>query len=137
MHSIQSLVSPLHWRSQQNKVRLRQSHFAKANGYAVAEFAVVMPALVALGIGLLAVMGIGAEQISLNAKCVEVTRILARGDSLPEVIAMDQQLDFTVDRANGLVDVTMKKSKEISILKFHYSVDLKAHSSALDELALP
>lgn len=137
MHSRQSLDRSHTWWSSRKYSQLHHVNFQNAAGYAIAEFAIVMPALVALGIGLLSVLGIGAEQISLHAKCVEVTRILARGDSLPAVIAMDPKFNFTVKRSDGLVDVTMEKSKQFSIFAFHYNVTLTAHSSALDELALP
>ena len=136
MHSVQSLGKNNNWRRKQFLVFLRQFFLRRSDGYVIAEFAVVIPALVSLGIGLLAVLGIGAEQISLNAKCVEVTRILARGDSLPDAIAMDEKLKFEINRDRGLVDVSMNKVKEFSILKFHYQVNLTAHASALDELTL-
>ena len=107
-----------------------------SEGYAIAEFAIVLPTLLLFAFGLLTVLGLGAEQISLNARCVEVARIIARGDVLPEEIAQDTRYEFDVSHDNGLVAVEIKRHKHYSILGFTNDVTLKAKASALDETQL-
>ena len=114
---------------------LRIQHAAHDEGYAVAEFAVVLPALVMLAFGLLSVLGLGAQQISLNARCADITRIIARGDELPDTLIQDRTITINVERHDGLLDVTLSKRHTYSLLSFTQDIVWKAHATALDELA--
>ena len=115
---------------------LRTKHPSTDEGYAIAEFAVVLPALMMVGLGLLSVLGLGATQISLNARCAEVTRIVARGDDIPDSIARDTSTSIDIDRHDGFLDVTLIKKKSFSILGLHQDVVVRAQATALDELAI-
>ena len=115
---------------------LRALHIKQDNGYAIAEFAVVLPALLMVGLGLVSVLGIGATQISLNSRCAEVTRIIARGDQIPDSIARDTSTLIHVERHDGLLDVTLSEKKSFSLLGLHQDLVLTAQASALDELTL-
>lgn len=114
---------------------LRRFLFAQ-QGYAIAELAIVLPALIVFAFGLLSVLGLGAEQIALNAHCAEITRIIARGDEIPSEITSELNLDLEVQHENGLVIVELTKSKEYSMLGIKNVIKLNAKASALDEVAL-
>lgn len=116
---------------------LRIHRVTDDDGYAIAEFAVVLPALVMLAFGLLSILGIGAAQISLNAHCADITRIIARGDELPDSLIHDAGIKMQVDRHDGLLDVRLSKSRTYSLLGFTQDFTLKAQAMALDELAIP
>jgi hypothetical protein len=132
---MQSSIRKQHLRRLCKLQGLRRFLFAQ-QGYAIAELAIVLPALIVFASGLLSVLGLGAEQIALNAHCAEITRIIARGDEIPSEITSELNLDLEVQHENGLVIVELTKSKEYSMLGIKNVIKLNAKASALDEVAL-
>lgn len=115
---------------------LRTFSFRHDDGYAIAEFAVVLPVLVMISLGLFSVLGLGATQISLNARCAEVTRIIARGDEIPESFTLDGATAIEVNRHDGILDVKLSRTQQYSFLLWQQDFIIHAHASALDEMSL-
>lgn len=106
----------------------------KSEGYAVAEFAVTLPALLGVvGISFwtlgLAVNKFEQENLTSNA-----ARILARGEDLPTDYFNNEQvqLSFEVIESNGRIKVTTQSLQAIPIIK--KQIELNASAESLSEV---
>lgn len=97
-----------------------------AAGFVTAEFAMALPALIAVVALLLGAVSLMATQIILVTNASHAVRILSRGDQL-DPIWHDQlpgDTELTISRTGQLITVQLFKPG---------IVDLRASASALDE----
>lgn len=106
----------------------------RSNGYAIAEFALAIPALLIVVAMSVSLVGLTITQIQLESAAALGARIVGRGDpisdsfrnSLPEgteiVIEPNVEAEF--------VQFTLKTTKNIGLMLFPYRIDLTASSRA-------
>lgn len=90
---------------------------ARERGAATAELAIVLPMLVALTIGLVWLLAVGAAQIRTVDAARETARALARGDSSVEAVARGRQVAPAGSRIQVVTsdeEVTVTVSARIS-----------------------
>jgi Flp pilus assembly protein TadG len=78
-------------------------------GAATAELAMVLPLLIAVTVGLVWLLAVGAAQVRAVDAARETARAVARGDAVPEAVARGEQVappDSTVTVHDGGGQVT-------------------------------
>lgn len=110
------------------------SKYRSSDGYAVAEFAVTLPALLSV-VGIcfwtigLAVTKFEQENLTSNA-----ARILARGQDLPEDYFNRESANITwqVSESNGRINISTQIYKTIPIL--NKQIELSSFAESLSEV---
>ncbi|GAA1134422.1 TadE family protein [Nocardioides aquiterrae] len=68
------------------------SHTDRERGAATAELAMVLPLLVAVTLGLVWLLAVGAAQVRAVDAARETARAVARGDAVPEAVARGERV---------------------------------------------
>jgi hypothetical protein len=104
----------------------------RTHGYAVAEFAIVLPAILYIVAITLTLMGITATQIQLESSAAMGARIIGRGDPLPDSYRNSLPLGTQIlSIPNGeVVEVILTTSQKIGLPYLSYSLTLTAKASA-------
>ena len=106
----------------------------RSHGYAIAEFAMAIPALlivVALSVSL---VGLTVTQIQLESSAALGARIIGRGDPIPDSyrnsLPEETEMIIEPDAEAEVVQFTLKTTKNIGVMLFQYRVELIASARA-------
>jgi hypothetical protein len=106
----------------------------RSHGYAIAELAMAIPALLIIVAMSVSLVGLTVTQIQLESSAALGARIIGRGDPIPDSfrnslpagteIIIDPEVEAEV------VQFTLKTSKNIGLLLLPYRIDLTATARA-------
>jgi hypothetical protein len=106
----------------------------RSHGYAIAEFAMAIPAVLIIVAMSVSLVGLTVTQIQLESSAALGARIIGRGDPIPDSfrnslpagteIIIDPEVEAEV------VQFTLKTSKNIGLLLLPYRIDLTATARA-------
>jgi Flp pilus assembly protein TadG len=106
----------------------------RSHGYAIAEFAMAIPALlivVALSVSL---VGLTVTQIQLESSAALGARIIGRGDPIPDSyrnsLPEGTEIVIEPDAEAEVVQFTLKTTKNIGVMLFQYRIELMASARA-------
>jgi Flp pilus assembly protein TadG len=118
----------------------RRRGASRERGAATAELALVLPLLVAVTIGLVWLLSVGAAQIRVVDAAREAARMAARGDSAAEAVARGQRVappGSSVRLSRGAGQVTASVEADVSgpggLFGFLPPVRVHAEAAATDE----
>ena len=100
----------------------------RTHGYAVAEFAVVMPAILFVVAIVISLFGITTTQLQLESAAVMGARILGRGDPLPDSYRNSLPIGthVTAIPEGEVVEVVLTTTRNIGLPSISYSFTLTA-----------
>ena len=104
----------------------------RTHGYAVAEFAIVLPAILFVVAVIFTFLGITATQLQLESSAAMAARIIGRGDPLPDSYRNSLPIGTQiVSRPDGeVVEVTLTTNRNIGLPYLAYSFTLTAKARA-------
>ena len=106
----------------------------RSNGYAIAEFALAIPALLIVVAMSVSLVGLTITQIQLESAAALGARIVGRGDPIPDSfrnsLPDSTEIIIEPDAEVEVVQFTLKTTKNISFMLFPYRIDLTASSRA-------
>jgi hypothetical protein len=104
----------------------------RTHGYAVAEFAIAIPALLFVFAISLSGVGLTVTQIKLESAAALGARMAGRGDQIPEsfLSSLPSGTEVIITSENEVVEVKLTNLKEIGFKNFPLSVELTATSRA-------
>jgi hypothetical protein len=100
----------------------------RSHGYAIAEFAMAIPALLIIVAMCVSLIGLTVTQIQLESAAALGARIIGRGDSIPESFrnSLPAGTDIYVKPNSEVVEVTLKTKRSIGLEMFSLQIDLTA-----------
>lgn len=105
----------------------------RSHGYAIAEFAMAIPALLIVVSMAISLIGVTVTQIQLESSAALGARIIGRGDPIPDSfrnsLPYATEIIIEPDAEAEVVQFTLKTTKNIGLL-FPYRIDLTANSRA-------
>lgn len=131
MRSVRSLAPKASWlRRSRGSLDLRNS-----SGYAVAEFAVVLPALIFITFLGMWCINVGMHQLHIQSISAAVARTASRGDSINAQVdaARSEGIHLNMQRDATTITVSAAQEVEISFPGLHTGIQLTAFSSELIE----
>ena len=104
----------------------------RTHGYAVAEFAMVIPALLMVVAMSVSLIGLTVTQIKLESAAALGARIVGRGDPIPDSFrnALPEGTEIIVNPQNEVVEFTLKTSRNFDLAILTYPVELTATARA-------
>jgi len=104
----------------------------RTHGYAVAEFAMVIPALLMVVAMSISLIGLTVTQIKLESAAALGARIVGRGDPIPDSFrnALPEGTEIIVNPQNEVVEFTLKTSRNFDLAILTYPVELTASARA-------
>lgn len=113
------------------------NRFQNDDGYAVAEFAITLPALISVFAICLWSIGFGITKFQLESYTHSVARTLARGEQVSETAKENapEKLQVNVSQNNGRIQVTTSVLKTLPILK--KEIKLTSYAEAMSEIYEP
>ncbi len=104
----------------------------RTHGYAVAEFAMVIPALLMVVAMSVSLIGLTVTQIKLESAAALGARIVGRGDPIPDSFrnALPEGTEIIVNPQNEVVEFTLKTKMNFSLAILTYPVELTASTRA-------
>jgi hypothetical protein len=106
----------------------------RSHGYAVAEFALAIPALLIVVAMSVSLVGLTVTQIQLESSAALGARIIGRGDPIPDSfrnsLPDSTEIIIEPDAEVEVVQFTLKTTKNIGLFLFLYRIDLTASSRA-------
>ena len=106
----------------------------RSHGYAIAEFALAIPALLIVVAMTVSLVGLTVTQIQLESSAALGARIIGRGDPIPDSFrnSLPETTEIIIepDADAEVVQFTLKTTKNIGLLLFPYRIDLTASSRA-------
>jgi len=104
----------------------------RTHGYAIAEFAMVIPALLIIVAMAVSLIGLTTTQIQLESAAALGARIVGRGDPIPDSFrnSLPAGTEIFVNPENDVVEFTLKSSRNIGLRVFPYQVVLTANARA-------
>ncbi len=114
-------------------MKSNRARITDSAGYAVAEFAITLPALLSIfGLGIW-FFGVAATQIEIENISNNIARAIARGESISN---FEQQLSirgisFTIDESENWIKVSTQTVRQIPVI--NRSIQLSANSVSLSE----
>ncbi len=104
----------------------------RTHGYAVAEFAVVIPAILFVVAIVISLFGITTTQLQLESAAVMGARILGRGDPLPDSYRNSLPIGthVTAIPEGEVVEVVLTTTRNIGLPSISYSFTLMAKARA-------
>lgn len=104
----------------------------RTHGYAVAEFAVVIPAILFVVAIVISLFGITTTQLQLESAAVMGARILGRGDPLPDSYQNSLPIGthVTAIPEGEVVEVVLTTTRNIRLPSISYSFTLTAKARA-------
>ncbi len=117
------------------KLRFPSLHSSADSGYAVAEFAMVFPALVMVLFFGFWIVQVGLNEYSLQTEVTQIARAIARGDnSAPQIAeAAIHGVTFDITTQNNVTSVVGKRSIHCPAPLRGQSFELKAVAAAQNE----
>jgi len=113
-----------------SRARLLRS-LALDAGFATAEFAVVLPAVIFIGSIFVWVLSLCVTQLQIESAAYWATRELIRGDKIPArlIDALPHNSTLREQRSGNILTVTVATKRTIRIPGIPWAVELKAHAS--------
>ena len=106
----------------------------RSYGYAIAEFALAIPALLIVVSMAISLIGVTVTQIQLESSAALGARIIGRGDPIPDPFrySLPEKTEIIIepDADAEVVQFTLKTTKNIGLMLFPYRIDLTASSRA-------
>ena len=104
----------------------------RTHGYAVAEFAVVMPAILFVVAIVISLLGITTTQLQLESAAVMGARIVGRGDPLPDSYRNSLPLGTQILAIpeGEVVELVLTTTRNIGLPSISYSFTLTAKARA-------
>ena len=106
----------------------------RSHGYAIAEFALAIPALLIVVAMSVSLVGLTITQIQLESAAALGARIVGRGDPIPDSfrnsLPDSTEIIIEPDAEVEVVQFTLKTTKNIGLMLFPYRIDLSASSRA-------
>ena len=104
----------------------------RTHGYAIAEFALAIPALLIIVSMAVSLIGLTVTQIQLESSAALGARIIGRGDPIPDSFrnSLPEGTEITVEPEVEVVKFTLKTSRNIGLMFFPYRIELTANARA-------
>jgi hypothetical protein len=106
----------------------------RSHGYAIAELALAIPALLIVVAMSVSLVGLTVTQIQLESSAALGARIIGRGDPIPDSFrnSLPETTEIIIepDADAEVVQFTLKTTKNIGLFLFPYRIDLTASSRA-------
>lgn len=104
----------------------------RTHGYAIAEFALAIPALLIIVSMAVSLIGLTVTQIQLESSAALGARIIGRGDPIPDSFrnSLPEGTEITVEPDVEVVKFTIKTSRNIGLMLLPYRIELTAHARA-------
>lgn len=104
----------------------------RTHGYAIAEFALAIPALLIIVSMAVSLIGLTVTQIQLESSAALGARIIGRGDPIPDSFrnSLPEGTEITVEPDVDVVKFTLKTSRNIGLMLLPYRIELTANSRA-------
>jgi hypothetical protein len=112
-----------------SRARLLRS-LALDAGFATAEFAVVLPAVIFMGAVLIWALSLCVTQLQIESAAYSATRELIRGDKIPTSLlaALPPNSTISQEVSGDVLTVSVSARQTIGIPGMPWSVELQAHS---------
>ena len=106
----------------------------RSHGYAIAEFALVIPALLIVVAMSVSLVGLTVTQIQLESAAALGARIVGRGDPIPDSFRNSlpdgTEIIIEPDVEAEVVNFTLETTKNIGLILVPYQIDLTANARA-------
>ena len=104
----------------------------RSHGYAIAELAIAIPALLFIVAISLSIIGLTVTQIKLESAAALGARMIGRGEPIPEsfLSSLPTGTKVIVNNDNEVVDVKLVTRKEIGLEPASFQIELAANSRA-------
>ena len=106
----------------------------RSHGYAIAEFAMAIPALLIVVAMSVSLVGLTVTQIQLESSAALGARIVGRGDPIPDSyrnsLPEGTEIVIEPDAEAEVVQFTLKTTKNIGVMLFQYRIELMASARA-------
>lgn len=104
----------------------------RTNGYAIAELAMAIPALLIIVAMSISLIGLTVTQIQLESAAALGARIVGRGDPIPDSFrnSLPEGTEIIVKPELEIVEFTLKSTRNIGLKVFPYQVLLTANARA-------
>jgi hypothetical protein len=106
----------------------------RSHGYAIAELAMAIPALLIIVAMSVSLIGVTVTQIQLESSATLGARIIGRGDPIPDSfrdsLPTGTEIIIEPDPEAEVVQFTLKTSKNIGLMLLPYRINLTATSRA-------
>lgn len=104
----------------------------RTHGYAIAEFAMVIPAVLIIVAMAVSLIGLTVTQIQLESAAALGARIVGRGDPIPDSFrnSLPQGTEIIVTPEIDVVEVTLKSPRNIGLELLPFQLMLTANSRA-------
>ena len=106
----------------------------RSHGYAIAEFAMAIPALLIFVAMSVSLVGLTVTQIQLESSAALGARIIGRGDPIPDSyrnsLPEETEMIIEPDAEAEVVQFTLKTTKNIGVMLFQYRIELMASARA-------
>lgn len=107
---------------------------SKDDGYAVAELAITLPALMSVFAICLWSLGIGLTKLQIESYTISVARTLARGEAISEVAKSNapRGMQIQINELNNRINVKTSVQKQIPVLNKTFEVT--GYAEAMSEI---
>jgi hypothetical protein len=110
-------------------------HLVQRNhGYAIAEFAMAIPALLIIVSMSVSLIGLTVTQLQLESSAALGARIIGRGDPIPDSfrnsLPAGTEIIIETELEAEVVQFTLKTTKNIGLMLLPYQIDLTASARA-------
>ena len=106
----------------------------RSHGYAIAEFALAIPALLIVVAMSVSLVGLTVTQIQLESAAALGARIVGRGDPIPDSFrnSLPEGTEIVIepDVEAEVVNFTLETTKNIGLILVPYQIDLTANARA-------
>lgn len=104
----------------------------RTHGYAIAELALAIPALLIIVAMSISLIGLTVTQIQLESAAALGARIVGRGDPIPDSFrnSLPEGTEIIVKPELEVVEFTLKSTRNIGLKVFPYQVLLTANARA-------
>ena len=106
----------------------------RSHGYAIAEFAMAIPALLIIVAMSVSLVGLTVTQIQLESSAALGARIIGRGDPIPDSfrnsLPAGTEIVIEPELEAEVVQFTLKTRKNIGLILLPYRIDLTATAHA-------
>ena len=106
----------------------------RSHGYAIAEFAMAIPALLIVVAMSVSLVGLTVTQIQLESSAALGARIIGRGDPIPDSfrnsLPEGTEIFIEPDVEAEVVQFTLKTTKNIGLILFPHQIELAASARA-------
>lgn len=104
----------------------------RTHGYAIAEFAMALPALLIVVAMSISLISVTVTQIKLESAAALGARIVGRGDPIPDSFrnSLPEGTEIIVKPEIEVVEVTLKTTRNFGLAFFPYELELSASARA-------